>query len=338
MKKTALLVVAAAALYSCSGGGNRGRQAIAPDTIVEVKSDVARMQSVEQIHEYTGTISPYSKNMIASQSAMRIDKIMVEVGDRVRAGQLLVQMEETSYLQQKLQVENLKTDFERSKALFETGGISKQQIDQLKTQLDVAQEAFVNLEKNTRLLSPINGVVTQRNFDNGDITGGQPILQVQQLQPVKIVVNIQEEFFALVNPKMQADVKIDIYPNTAFAGRINLVYPTIDNTTHTFTTEIVLPNSDFKVRPGMFARVVLNFGKKNNVVVPDKAVVKQSGTDERFVFVIINGAAERRTVTLGQRLGNAYEVLSGVNDGEKVITAGINKLTNGVKVAEVAGI
>jgi RND family efflux transporter MFP subunit len=339
-KKIIGITLIAATLYGCSGGKKAEQTGATTATAaVDIKSETVHRRRVEQIREYTGTISPYSKNMIASQSAMRIDKLLVEIGDHVRVGQVLVQMEETNYLQSKLQLENLKTDYQRAQQLYATGGVSKQQIDQLKTQLEVADEAYRNLEKNTRLLSPINGVITKRNFDNGDVTGGQPIFEVQQLQPVKITVNVQEEFFAHVTKNMTAKVTLDIYPNDEFTGRVNLVYPTIDNMTHTFTTEIVLPNSNMKVRPGMFARVVLNFGVIERVVAPDKAVVKQPGTDERFVYVVnADSTVTHRTVTLGLRLDNAYEVLTGLDDGEKVVTAGVSKLINGAAIREVKGL
>jgi RND family efflux transporter MFP subunit len=329
-----------ALLAGCKGGAKPEQQAAEQaGSIVDVKSEVVRRLQVEQIREYTGAISPYSKNMIASQSAMRIEKILVEVGDHVAAGQQLVQMEATNYLQSKLQVENLRVDYERAKSLYATGGISKQQIDQLQMQLNVAEEALANLEKNTRLLSPITGVVTQRLFDDGDMTGGQPILQVQQLKPVKVLINVQEEFFSLVNTQMAADMKVDIYPGENFLGKVSLVYPTIDNMTHTFVSEIAYGNSNLKIRPGMFARVTLNFGSVSRVVAPDKAVIKQAGTDERFVYVINDDSTvSHRTVTLGQRLSNAYEILSGLNDGEKVVTAGASRLINGAKVKEVSGL
>jgi RND family efflux transporter MFP subunit len=345
IKKNLLLLAAlgsagVAMLSGCGGGASQGSVTVQDSTatkIVEVKVEAVRKQAVEQIREYTGTISPYSKNMIASQSAMRIERIMVEVGDAVSAGQLLVQMEQTSYLQSKLQVENLRTDYERAKSLYETGGVSKQQIDQLKTQLEVAEEALANLLKNTRLLSPITGVVTQRNFDNGDVTGGQPILQVQQLRPIKILINVQEEYFARMSTRMSADLKVDIYPSSNFSGQVNLVYPTIDNTTHTFVTELVAPNTDLRLRPGMFARATLNFGSVERVVAPDKAVIKQVGTDERYVFVLAeDNTVQRRSVTLGRRMGNAYELLSGLADGEKVVTAGGSKLISGDVVTVVS--
>ena len=338
MKKLiALPLVLLALLVGCNGGKSTEKSSTETSTtVVEVKAEKVQEQPVDQIQEYTGNIVSHTKNMIGSQSAMRIEKIYVEVGDHVKAGQLLVKMEETNYLQSKLQVENLKTDYDRVKSLYETGGVSKQQLDQLKTQLDVAKETFANLEKNTKLLSPISGVVTRRMFDNGDMTGGQPILEIQQLSPVKIAINVQEQYFSMVKNNMSATIKLDIYPDEEFTGKVNLVYPTIDAVSHTFQTEIVYANAGLKMRPGMFARVVLNFGKMNRIIISDKSIVKQSGTDDRYVYVVTDdNTVEYRKITLGQRLDNVYEVLSGLSEGEQVVTAGISRLVNGTKVTVV---
>ncbi|MDR1680576.1 MAG: efflux RND transporter periplasmic adaptor subunit [Prevotellaceae bacterium] len=331
-----LLGIGSLLLLAGCGGRTAPEQTATTKQAVEVRVETVREQSVEQIQEYTGDIIAYSKNMIASQTAMRIEKIHVEVGDYVKAGQLLVQMEETAYLQAKLQLENLKTDYSRSSALHEAGGLSKQVIDQLKTQLDVTEESIANLHKNTYLLSPIAGIVTSRMFDNGDMTGGQPILQVQQLKPVKIKLNIQEQYFSAIKPNMRATIKLDVLPGEEFAGKVHLVYPTVDAVSHTVTTEIVWDNSRLELRPGMFARVVLNFGDKTRVVVPDRAIVKQPGTDDRYVYVLKDNHTVAYTkVVLGQRLGDRYEVLSGLNDGDRVAVAGISKLINGTEVSVV---
>ncbi|MDR3350450.1 MAG: efflux RND transporter periplasmic adaptor subunit [Prevotellaceae bacterium] len=314
-------------------GGATAEQTASDKTVVEVKVETVHVQSVAQIQEYTGDIIPYSKNMIASQTAMRIEKIHVEVGDYVKAGQLLVKMEESAYLQAKLQLENLKTDYSRSDALYQTGGVSKQVIDQLKTQLDVTKESVDNLYKNTYLLSPIAGIITARMFDDGDMTGGQPILQVQQLKPVKIKLNIQEQFFSAIKPGMPAAIKLDVLPGKEFQGKVHLVYPTVDAVSHTVTTEIVWNNDKLELRPGMFSRVALNFGTESRVVVPDKAIIKQPGTDDRYAYVLQNGQTVNYTkVELGQRLGDRYEVLSGLSDGDRVVVAGISKLINGTEV------
>ncbi len=336
MKKLWMLPVAAlVVLAGCKGG--KAVEAESEVTVPEVKVETVHKQVVEQKQEYTATISPYSKNMISTMLAgMRIEKIYVEVGNPVKAGQLLVKMEEANYLQAKLQLENLKTDYSRVQALYASGGASQQQLDQLKTQLDVATESLQNLEQNTYLKSPISGVITQRNFDNGDMSGGQPILQVQQLNPAKILINVQEMYFTEVKPKMSATITLDSYGDQAFTGRVNLVYPTIDPVTHTFITEIVADNAKMEIRPGMFARVLFNFGTANRVVVPDKAIIKQPGTNDRYIFVLnSDNTVTYKKVELGQRMADNYELLSGIVDGEKVVTAGMSRLVDGMTVAVV---
>ncbi|MDR2585813.1 MAG: efflux RND transporter periplasmic adaptor subunit [Prevotellaceae bacterium] len=324
----------------CNRGGKQGtmdKEVGTVETIVEVKVQTVYLQSVEQEQIYTGTILPNTRNMISSfQATMRIDKIMVEVGDYVTEGQLLVRMEETNYLQAKMQVENLKVDFGRVEALYQSGGVSKQQLDQMKVQLEVAQESLANLQKNTFLKSPVSGTVTMRNFDNGDLTGGQPILQVQQLNPLKILINIQEVYYPLVKPLMAASIRLESYPDDLFEAKVKLVYPTIDPVTHTFTTEMVVNNTNMKIRPGMFARVSFVFGSKERIVVPDRAVVKQSGVNDRYVYVLNSDQTVSYTkVVLGQRMGSTYELLSGLQDGDIVVTAGLTRLVDGTKVKVV---
>ena len=333
MKKNSVLAFLLALLIAgCNSGGQQ--TTTNEVTIPEVKVQAVFKQSVEQEQIYTGTIAPYSRNMISSfQATMRIEKIMVEVGDNVTAGQLLVQMEQSNYLQAKLQLENLKVDYQRIEALYQSGGISKQQLDQIKVQLNVTQETFDNLEKNTFLKSPITGTITLRNFDNGDLTGGQPILQVQQLNPLKVSINIQESYFPQVKRQMPATIRLESYPEDVFEGKVNLIHPTIDPYSHTFTTEIIVNNAGMKIRPGMFARVTFNFGNAEHIVVPDMAIIRQTGVNDRYVYVLnSNNTVTYTKVTLGQRLGKTFEILSGLNDGDKVVTAGASRLIDGATV------
>ena len=335
MKKNSVLAFLLALLTAgCGGGAQTGNSEESEETSVEVTVQTVHTQAVEQQQLYTGNIAPYSRNMISSfQATMRIDQIMVEVGDQVKEGQLLVKMEESNYLQAKLQIENLKVDYNRVEALFQSGGISKQQLDQLKVQLNVTQEALDNLEKNTYLKSPVNGVITMRNFDSGDLTGGQPILQVQQLNPLKVSINIQELYFSLVKTGMTATIQLDSYPDELFEARVHLIYPTIDPVSHTFTVEMRVNNSRMAVRPGMFARVTFNFGTIEHIVVPDVAVIRQTGVNDRYVYVLNSDNSVSYTkVELGRRLGNRYEIISGLNDGDRVVTAGMSRLVDGIKV------
>jgi RND family efflux transporter MFP subunit len=217
--------------------------------------------------------------------------------------------------------------------LFKSGSATQQQFDQLTSQVDVLRETVRNLVENVELHSPIDGVVTARSFDAKNIFGGaQPILIVMQIVPVKVLVNISEIYFPMVKTGMEVRVKLDVYPDKNFTGRINIIYPTIDQLSRTFKAEVTIANADMAVRPGMFARVELNFGTLNHVVLPDLAVIKQPGTNTRYVYTVENGLARRREVQLGRLIGGSFEVISGIEPGAQVVVAGQSRLLDQMPV------
>ena len=339
MKKSFQLaaVVFAAMLGACSGGEEKKAETTAAETVIEkptVKLATVTSRDVEQIGEYTATVEAEAKNNIAPTAPGRISQIFVEVGDYVRKGQKLVQMDAANLTQLKLQLDNQETEFKRVDELYKVGGASKAEWDAAKTNLDVRRSSYENLLENTQLVSPINGVVTARNFDNGDLyTSTQmPVLVVQQITPVKLMVNVSEPNFPKVTKGMPVTVKLDVYEGEEFEGKVSLVYPTIDAATHTFPVEITLANANQRVRPGMFARVTMSFGTKNHVVVPDMAVVKRAGSGDRYVYVYNNGQVSYNKVELGRRMGTEYELVSGVDNNSQVVIAGQTRLADGVEV------
>ena len=336
MKKSIQLValLLAAFMGSCTGGKDKAAVAAQADEKPIVKLADVKVRPVDQIQDYTATVEAEVKNNIAPSSPVRIDQIFVEVGDRVSKGQKLVQMDAANLTQTKLQLDNQKIEFNRIDELYKVGGASKSEWDAAKMQLDVKQTAYDNLVENTALLSPINGVVTARNYDNGDMySGGNPVLVVEQITPVKLLINVSETYFTKVKKGAPVDVKLDVYGDEIFTGNISLIYPTIDAVTRTFQVEIKLDNRDQRVRPGMFARATLNFGTADNVVVPDLAIVKQAGSGDRYVFVYKDGKVSYNKVELGRRMGTEYELKSGVPDNSQVVVAGQSRLVNGMEVA-----
>jgi RND family efflux transporter MFP subunit len=329
IKLTALLV--AALLSACSG--NKGTQESVAVEKPKVRLALVTVRPVDQTQEYTATVEAEVTNHIAPSTPVRISKIFAEVGDRVARGQKLVQMDAANLKQIGLQLENQRIEFSRIDELYKVGGVSKSEWDAAKTALDVRETSYNNLQENTALLSPVNGIVTARNYDDGDMYGGaQPILTVEQIVPVKLVINVSETYFPKVVKGAPATVKLDTYPDEIFEGRISLVYPTINQATRTFPVEIQLGNRDMKVRPGMFARVTLNFGTENRIVVPDLAVIKQAGSGDRYIFVYENGAVTYNKVELGRRMGSEYELISGVENNSQVVTAGQSRLIDGTEV------
>ena len=299
---------------------------------IAVKVEKASIQEVEQIYEFSSTVDAAVKNYISSAGGTRIEKIHVEVGDRVTKGQKLVTMENTNLATAKVQLMNSKNDVDRMEALYLSGGISKQQLDQIKTQYDVAKRNIDNLESNIHLVSPISGIVTMRNFDNGDVSATQPILQVMQITPVKLKFSMNEKFYNRVKIGMKVSAKVDIFGDDRFEGRVNLIAPIIDPNTRSFGLEASFTNSNQKLRPGMFARVEINLGKNMSVVIPDRAVIKQNGTNDKYVFIEKDGVVDYRKIELGRRLGDTYEVISGIEEGENIVIEGYTKLVSGSKV------
>ena len=189
------------------------------------------------------------------------------------------------------------------------------------------------MKENTRLVSPINGIVTARNYDSGDMIGGEPVVTIEQMSPVKLLVNVSESFYTRVRKGMDVNVKVEVYGDEIFHGKVSLIYPTVDPQTRTFPVEIKLPNKDLKVRPGMLARVTMNFGTQNHVVAPDLSIVKQAGSGDRYIYVYKDGKVSYNKVLLGRRMDDKYEIISGVSDGDQVVVAGQSRLTNGAEVS-----
>ena len=329
-----IALLAVATLSACSSSEEKTAVKVVEEKPL-VKLAQVSVRPVEQIQEYTATVEAEVKNNIAPSSPVRIKNILVEVGDRVAKGQRLVTMDAANLEQLKFQLDNKETEFKRVDELYKIGGASKSEWDAAKMSLDVMKTSYNNLLENTSLLSPINGIVTARNYDNGDMYGGgTPVLTVEQITPVKLLVNVSEGYFTKVKKGAPVKVTLDVYEGEEFEGTVSLIYPTIDQATRTFPVEINIPNNNEKIRPGMFARVTMNFGTKNRVVVPDLAIVKRAGSGDRFVYVYKDGKVSYNKVEIGRRMGAEYELISGVENGSTVVVSGQARLSDGAE-AEV---
>ena len=328
-------ILAAALLTSCGGGSSSEGSESEVLQKTKVRVEEVRLVPVDQVSTFTATVEADKVNNISPAMGGRIREIKVDVGARVAKGQALATMDKATLSQQQTQVATLRRDFERYKELYEVGGISKQQLDQAKTQLDVAEYALSNLNENTILVAPISGIVTARNYDPGDVAMQLPILTIESINPVKVKVNVSESYYSMVTRGMPVEVQVDALGSELFQGNVSLIHPTIDPVSHTFTVEIAVPNNDQRLRPGMFARVRMNFGTNERPLLSDNAVLKQVGSNDRYVFLEESGKAVYTPVELGVRIDDKYEILSGLKAGDKVIVQGNTGLIDGSEVEVV---
>lgn len=334
------------AMGACSGKDKSDNDAEQEDIPV-VKTEKVSEQDVDQIAVYTASVEPEILNNISSSMPNRIKAIYVDEGVRVGKGQKLVVLDDVNTTQYELSVNNAQAalnnaqlNYDRAVELLKIGGGTQQSVDQMEVQLVNAKNALAqaqrtlrNADENTVLVSPIDGVVTKRNYDPGDMTGTLPIVTVARINPVKVVINVNESQLAKIKRGMPVDLTFNTYGDEVFKGSVSLVMPTVDETSRTVGVEINLPNGDGRVLPGMFGRASIALGNERHVVVPDKAVVKQQGSGNHYVYVLKDdGTVSYNKVELGQRIGTAYELISGVPDNATVIVEGQNGLTDGKKV------
>lgn len=336
--QTSLLLLLSAASLSlstaCSSSSSSKQEtAQSTDSTQVVTVDAARLTDFGSRQQYTAQLEAKTLNNITAQAGGRVKQILVAVGDRVAAGQVVARMEATQASAAQIQLADAKTNFARMDELYKVGGISKAQWEQAKSALEQAKLSYGNASENTLLRSPISGFVTAKNYDNGDVTSpAQPILVIQQVSPLKVVVNVSEQYYTRLKPGLEASMSVEALGEQTFSGRITKVYPTVDATTHTVGVEIEVANKDQRLRPGMYARLSLDFGIRQALTISDKAIVRQAGSGIRYVYVLKEGKAVYREVELGELQDGRYEALSGIEPGEQLIISAPSRLKNGTAV------
>ena len=334
IKILSLALLSAGLLASCSSSSSsKATEEQSADTVRLVEVAPAEMRALNLSEEFTAQLEAKVVNNITAQAGGRLKQLLVKVGDRVGAGQAVARMEATQAAQAQIQLADAKTNFARMDELYKVGGVSKAQWEQAKSAVDQAKLAYGNAAENTVLRSPISGFVTAKNYDNGDMTSPQlPVVVIQQIAPVKAVIGVSEQYYSYLKKGAAATLSVDALGEETFSGVVTNIFPTLDPVTHTVSTEIEVANKDLKLRPGMYARVHLDFGTKEALTVPDKAIVRQAGSGARYVYVFSGGKAVYRAVELGQQQGDLYEVVSGLNAGDQVIISAPSNLKNGLSV------
>lgn len=307
----------------------------------QVRSLIMEPVEIDRKVELPTTLNAWEEVHLAPASPGRIEAFKVDVSDVVKKGDILVQMDRTQLLQTELQLKNYETEYNRAKILYQAGSYSKQNYDQIKTQYEVAKTNVDYLRTNTILRAPFSGIVSGKYFENGEMYSGSPIatigkaavLSLVEIDKLKTTIAVPESYYPIIKKDMTADITSDVYPGQTFKGTVNIIYPTINPTSRTFDVELKIDNRDQTLRPGMFARAHLFVGKENALLVPDYAVLKMQGSNERYIFVVDNGKARRIVVKIGDRFNDRVEILSEqLKPGMELITEGQARLNDGVSV------
>lgn len=327
MKNVLLLALVATAMIGC---GPKTQQVEQQERKELVETTVLRETEITRRLEFSTTLQGYLTMNVAPSLTGKIEHIFVEVGSTVEEGKLLVRMDQSQYNTTKLTYANLGVEMQRLSALREMGAVSQQAFDQTKLSYDQTKENLDFLERNTFFKAPFKGVISAKNYEDGELYSGQPILVLTQIHKLKALINIPETYFPYVKEGMRVNIMSDIYADNVFPATIEIIYPTVDASTHTFQAKLAIPNGSAKLRPGMYVHTTMDMGLAKALLVPYSSVIKMPGSNDRYLFVDVDGRAKRIFVKTGQRVDEKIEVISDeLNAGDKVVTLGQGKLVDG---------
>lgn len=336
MKKLFVYSLAALMLIGCNKQTEMSAEsatATEGERVEQVRTTVLQPREIERVISVSTNLQGYLTQNVAPSLTGKIEHIYREVGDKVKKGDDLVRMDQTQYKTTKITMANLEVEKNRIEQLLKTGSATQQQYDQILTQYNSTKEQLDFLKTNTYVKAPFNGVISAKTYEDGELYGGQPILVLTQIDKLKALVAIPEMYFPKFKEGMKLTLASEIYPDQAFPATVEVVYPTIDASSHTFQVKIVIPNQKNLLRPGMYVTTTIGLGREKAIVAPYQSVEKLVGANDRYVFLNDNGRAKRIGVTLGQRFDQDIEIIAPeIVGGVEMVTTGQHKLVDGVKI------
>jgi RND family efflux transporter MFP subunit len=361
VEKTLISVVllaglaATGATLACSGNGAPSAQAGGPGAM-PVKVQEARAMPVSDSTEYVATLKSRDSAVIMPQVEGIITKIFVHSGDRVAAGAPLMEIDplkqqatvkglESSRTAQQANLLWAKQQFERSQGLFNAGVVSKQDLDQAKSALDAAQAQMDSLDAQVneqqvqlhyyKVVAPRAGIVGDVPVREGDrVTSSTQLTTVDQPGSLEVYVYVPIEHSSQL--KMGLPVQIlDSEDKVIGNSKVSFISPQVDTTTQTVLVKARVANGNDALRQSQFIRARVVWGMHQNPEVPILAVTRLGGQYFAFVAQPQNGGqyvARQVPLTIGQTVGNDYEVQNGIKPGDKIIVSGTQFLVDGVPV------
>jgi len=304
-----------------------------------------------------GTVMPQDSSRIFPKVAGRIFDVLVEEGDQVKKGDLLMQINTFDYArafenatavmnQAKSNLTKANRDFARMEKLFKDKAVSKQNYQDMKTASDLARFAYdqaVTALKKAKddlkecgVRAPISGMITNKLVNPGELTGPQVLaFVIMQMGMIEVEVDLPEEVFGYLKTGNKSFVTFDAIPDTMVEGTITKVYPTIDPISRTVKMTITIDNPDLKIRSGMTARTkIVQKAKENALYAPKSAMIPEEG--QYIAYKLNSGKVAKITLDIGIIGDDVFEIKKGVTSGERLVVRGITGLRNGMKVKVVS--
>ncbi|HEY7688421.1 MAG TPA: efflux RND transporter periplasmic adaptor subunit [Dongiaceae bacterium] len=306
---------------------------------IAVEATAVRIDTVLRQIRAVGTLRSNESVVIASEVTGRILEIAGAEGQEVVRGRVILRLDPAIYeaelAQARAALALSQRNFKRANDLKASGAGTARALDEATASLR-SDEAAVSLAEarlaKTQIAAPFSGVLGLRRMSAGAyVNPGDMIVNLEQIDPLKVDFRIPENALASANVGQPVIVTIDALPGQTFEGQVYAVDPQVDETARNIILRATLPNPDGRLRPGLFARVSLVVERHENaILVPERALVPMA--EDQFVFRVVEGKAVQTRVRLGERVGNEVEVIEGLTAADLVITDGVLKIRDGSPV------
>ena len=336
----------------CGSGQDRTIETT-PRSAVRVNAETVRLTQVPVTVMAVGTTEPYAQATPGTRLLGQVARVAVEEGQRVVKGQVLVRIENRDLAARRQQsasalkeaqavLSNAEIQVQRMRNLHRENAVSRQKLDDAETVFERAQAGVVTaqgalgeVEANlgyTTVRAPIDGVVVRTFVDPGDMAApGAPLFTIERQNPMKVTVAVSEQDLAFIEVGGVVHVSVEASESgRMLMGKVETLIPSADPQSRTFEVQVVLSNSDYMLRSGMFARVLFQKDTRPGVLIPAEACIKQGQL--QGVYVIDGDYARLRWIRLGKNFGEKVEVLSGLDADERIAVTQLDKLCDGCRV------
>ncbi len=345
MKPISLFLFIILFLFSCTAKESKDE---IKEELKRITVTVVEFKPVFSTIEFSQNISARREAMLSPATPGRIERILVEKGDSVSKGQLLVILSGEMLAQAQAQYEAAKSDYIRAQNLYENSAISLQQLERTEAVFKSASAQRDMSARAAYIYAPFKGIIAQISCEEGEVftftpeislngVKGGGIITLSAIDSVKVTGNIPERHYNAVFTGQEAYVSPDLFPDTVWTGYISNKGSFIDESSRTFEVQILIDNPGLTLKPGMFARVSIELEQRISAVIPEEALVTEDAKEGFFVFVIQNGMAQKRPVETASVENGFVEILLGINPGDTIAERGARTLQDGDKVQIITG-
>lgn len=306
---------------------------------ITVSADTIRLQTIDDANTYTGTFEQNKETKISADIQGKINTVLVDVGSSVSKGQVLIQLDNSLLKLQlktvQVQIEGLEDDVKRYTILTKADAAQGVQLEKAKLGLKSAKvQKSILLEQisKTTIKAPFNGVVTAKlNEEGGFAAPGIPLLQITDISSLRFTVNVPENDLVQFQNNQTYKINADVYPNLSLLGKM-IMTGSKANPGNSFPVQFQVANTNnLTIKSGMFGKVSLSESKQEQgILIPTSAIMEENGIAR--VYLIKNGKAILKTITISGNIGNRTVVSAGLATGDIVVTNGFINLFDGANI------